>query len=125
MHTQNFLGEAGVPHSDLYYGDSTAPSADYVYAQEIEKGAPGIIDAVNTVRGTAESLIDAIARVRTQLQMTEAQRAYLDIQISRARAGLPPISASQHFGGGSDLSGGVLLLLALGALLLMSNRGKS
>lgn len=125
MHVSNQLGEVGVPHSDYYYGDSTAPSSDYVYAQEIEKGAPGIIDAVNSVRGTAESLIDAIARVRTQLQMTEAQRAYLDIQISRARAGLPPISASQHFGGGSDLSGGVLLLLALGALLLMSGGNKS
>lgn len=116
------LGEAGVPHSDYYYGDSTAPSADYVYAQQMEIQAPGIIEAVNSIRAVGESFIDAVARVRNQLQMTEAQRAYLDAQIQRARNGLPPLTQQPR--PGFELSTGVLLVGAvLLWLLFSSNRG--
>lgn len=100
----------------------------YVYQPAIEKTAPGITKVINQQSQPGESWIDTTQRVLTMLTMTQAQRQLLQINLERARQGLPPIS-----GADAGLSVGVevgrdtrqLIMIggvALLAVLLLSRR---
>lgn len=104
------------------------PSPYYVYQPAIEKAAPGITKVINQQSQPGESWIDTAQRALTMLTMTQAQRQLMQINLERARQGLPPIS-----GADAGLSVGVevgrdtrqLIMLggvALLAVLLLSRR---
>ena len=110
---------------DNWAAVEAANNADTQYVPTFETIAPGIIDYANQVRVAGETIIDAVARVRLNLAMTDAQRELLQIQIDRARAGLPPIQTSQYGVGGGQLQvqgltlQNPLVLLALVAIVVM------
>lgn len=112
------------------WGAETSPSGtDQVYAQNANEIAPGIIDVVNSIRVAGESFVDALARARMQVAMSDAQSDLLQINIDRARAGLPPVSLQQYTtGSGTPTNQQIstqtvfLGLLAVGALVLATRR---
>ena len=106
------------------WGAETSPSGtDLVYAQNAEQVAPGIIDVVNSIRVAGESFIDALARARAQVALSDAQSDLLALNIDRARQGLPPISPQQYITGSPtnqsiSAQTALLAVLGLGALIL-------
>mgnify|MGYP000848251690 CR=1 FL=1 len=106
------------------WGAETSPSGtDQIYATVAEQTAPGIVDVVNSIRVAGESFIDALARARAQVALSDAQSDLLSLNIDRARQGLPPISPQQYITGtptNQSISANTVLLavLGLGALIL-------
>lgn len=104
------------------------PGSYSVYQPQLEQAAPGITKVINQQSQPGESWIDTAQRALTMLVMTNSQRQLMQINLERARQGLPPISGAQ-----AGLSVGVevgadtkqLLVyggIALLAVLLLSRR---
>ena len=91
---------------------------DQQYAISFEEIAPGIVSWANTAAAVGETLIQSIARIRTQVQMSEQQRMLIDLQLQRAQLGLPPAGYQQNTG----VSGTTLLLVAVVVFLLAKGR---
>jgi len=106
------------------WGAETSPSGtNLVYAQTAEEVAPGILDVVASIRVAGESFIDALARARAQVALSDAQSDLLALNIDRARQGLPPISPQSYITGtptNQSISANTvwLAVLGLGALIL-------
>lgn len=89
----------------------------------IDATAPGLVDAAKTQTVTpSEDWITTIARTASTVVMADSQRRLLNIQLDRARQGLPPLNSSQYglgvgvnFGLSPELEKGLMLG---GALLL-------
>lgn len=94
----------------------------------IESFAPGATTIVQQNQTPGESWIDAAQKIITGLVMTNQQRQLMDLNIERARQGLPPIDINRYSGVGVNvgLSQGtqqLVLYLALGAgaLILLNS----
>ncbi|TXH48432.1 MAG: hypothetical protein E6Q97_24840 [Desulfurellales bacterium] len=103
----------------MYPVDSQTPDYSQQYAVSFNEIAPGIVEWANSFRAVGETLIDSIARVRTAIAMSDAQRAMLDIQLQRAQAGLPPLSMQQNSNGN-----GLMILALIALVLFMASRDK-
>lgn len=66
------------------------------WAGGIETIAPGIIDQARAIAVEGESWIESIARAMGTVAMADYQRRLLNVQLERARQGLPPLDASQY-----------------------------
>jgi hypothetical protein len=95
----------------------------------MEQTAPGILDKAATIKMPGEDTIAAISRAMTGLTMTLQQRELMNLNIERAKKGLPPIDISQYSGVGvsvglSSSTQQMVLMLGAGVLLymLMSKR---
>ncbi len=105
------------------WGDD--PSLTDTYVQTFDATAPGIVDYARAIATAGESLVSAVARARLQLDMTDAQRQLLDVQIDRAQRGLPPIQTTAYTGGGGvsaqgiTITPGLLLVAGLAAVVLL------
>lgn len=105
------------------WGDD--PSLNDPYVQTFDATAPGIVDYARAIATAGESLVSAVARARLQLDMTDAQRQLLDVQIDRAQRGLPPIQTTAYTGGGGvsaqgiTITPGLLLVAGLAAVVLL------
>jgi hypothetical protein len=107
------------------WGAETSPSGfELTYAQTADQIAPGIVDYARQFQTAGESLIEAISRARMTLAMSDAQRELLQVQIDRARQGLPPLQTTQYTGGVQGINNQTLILvaLALGVLILMTRK---
>ena len=62
----------------------------------VETIAPGITNVANAIRVEGEDWISAITRAMGQVAMADYQRRLLNVQLERARQGLPPLDASQY-----------------------------
>lgn len=71
------------------------PSPYSVYKPAIEKIAPGMTAVISQQSQPGESWIDTAQRALTMLIMSNTQRQLMQINLERARQGLPPITASQ------------------------------
>ena len=124
MHVANFRQLSGA-RDDYMVGDpyTNAPS-DEVYAAAMDNAAPGIVDIARQMQAFGESLVEAISRARMTVAMNDAQRELLEIQIQRARQGLPPIQTAPYTttGGAGFVDGKVLLVLVLVGLVLLARR---
>lgn len=69
------------------------------YARELEQVAPGINQIVSTQTQEGESWIDSLTRLLPVIAATYQQREILQIQLERARNGLPPINANEFAAG--------------------------
>lgn len=103
------------------WGAETSPDGfDLEFARAANETAPGIVEFAQQIAIAGETLVSAINRARTQVAMTDQQRALLEIQIQRAQQGLPPI---QSTGGGITLTGPMMLLGAALLVYLLTRRG--
>lgn len=107
---------------DRWGAESSPTGFDLVYAQNAEAVAPGIVEYVNTLRTAGESFIDALNRARMSVSMTNAQRELLDVQIQRARAGLPPLQMTAPAGLVITPQMMILIAVALTVLYLSTRR---
>lgn len=95
------------------------------YAAQFDATAPGIVDYARAIATAGESLVSAVARARMTLEMSDAQRQLLEVQIDRAQRGLPPIQTTGYTGGGGSqpqgitITPGLLLVGGLAAVLLL------
>lgn len=66
------------------------------FASAIEKFAPGFSRYLPEFGAGGSDWIDSISKAAGALAMTKAQRELLDVQIDRAKRGLPPLDSSQY-----------------------------
>lgn len=100
------------------WGAETSPAGtEGAYLNAMNDAAPGIVELAQQAATTGESLIQAIARIRTAVQMTDSQRNALNAQLSRYGQGLPPVTRNA-----STVS--PLLWIGAGLLLFMLLSGK-
>lgn len=96
--------------------DLSAPPSDY--ATVLEQVAPTITEKIAQQGGGGESWTDTLQRVLPMIVATAQQKQILNIQLERAKQGLPPLDNSQ-FGVGvnvglSSETKNMLFLAALG-----------
>lgn len=107
--------------------DSGVTVDDSGYAPVFDYVAPGLNDMIDQQQQPGESWLDAVGRLLPIIAATDQQRQLLQVQVDRARQGLPPLNVSQYAAGvqvgvSSDLKNllvigglGVLAVLAFGA----------
>jgi hypothetical protein len=68
---------------------------DNLYSVSFDSIAPGIVNQADKV-APGESIWDSVAKAIPTVFMADTQRRLLNVQIERARAGLPPLDTSQY-----------------------------
>lgn len=112
--------------NDIQQTDATVPAE---YADAIETAAPTINQKIVEQQQPGESWTDTLQRTLPILAATYQQKQILEIQMERARQGLPPLDPSQYGVGVSvGLSPDVKRWITYGAIglgaLLMMTRGR-
>lgn len=79
--------------SDAVQFDLTIPAT---YSAELETLAPNVTALVADTQAQGETWYDALARLLPVLASTYQQKQLLSVQVERARAGLPPLDASNY-----------------------------
>jgi len=72
------------------------PGVSDDYAEQLELLAPSIVDKIEETQTPGESWIDTLSRILPSILASVQQKQLLDVQIERARAGLPPLDVSQY-----------------------------
>ncbi len=100
------------------YADTGMPDS---YMQSLDVLAPSIVDKVAETQTPGESWIDALSRILPTIVATVQQRQLLQVQIERARQGLPPLDVSQYTSGVSvGLSQDTKQLLMYGGIAALA-----
>jgi len=98
------------------YGSAAIPPD---YQASLESTAPGITQILDSAQVPGENWSTTLQRVMTGLVATEQQRQLLQIQLTRAQQGLPPLDASAYgMGVNVGLSPQTLNALMLGGIAL-------
>lgn len=82
------------PTLDLQSVATLAPSSPYT--QSLEQIAPNVTSLVASTQVEGENWWDTLVRIAPSIITTYQQKQLLDVQVERARAGLPPLDASQY-----------------------------
>lgn len=97
----------------------------------LETIAPGSVSLTQNAQATGEAWYESLARLLPTLAATYQQKQLLQIQVDRARQGLPPLNASQYGAGfniglSQDTQNMILIggLALLGVFLLTRKRRK-
>lgn len=89
---------SNVPTLGLW-GDADNMTDEYAYSftSALETGAPGVTEAVAQVQeDEGIDWISALAKVAQSLVVADSQRQYLAANLELARAGKPPLDASNY-----------------------------
>ena len=111
---------------DENYGTFATENRGFIPA--IDTIAPGIIEQARAVAVEGEDWVSAVSRAMSTVAMADYQRRLLNVQLERARQGLPPLAASEYGVGvsvGIDPATRNMLLIggvALVAVLLLARR---
>jgi hypothetical protein len=100
----------------------TLESEDRGYVPALDTIAPGIIDQARAVAVEGEDWVSAVSRAMTTVAMADYQRRLLNVQLERARQGLPPLAASDYGVGvsvGIDPATRNMLLIGGAALIVV------
>jgi hypothetical protein len=89
------------------------------WAGGIETIAPGLIDQARDIAATGENWIDSVARAMSTVAMADYQRRLLNVQLDRARQGLPPLESSQY-GMGLNVGVNTQTALLIGGIALVA-----
>lgn len=93
------------------------------YENALAAQDPELADTVSGAQRFGEDYISALARVVNTYVLADSQRKLLNVQLDRARQGLPPLDSSQY-GLGANVSVGfspdTLKLVGYGALGLLA-----
>jgi len=84
------------PEVDTITFDAQIPND---YAQILEKEAPGVTQIVQQTQLPGENWYDSLAKLLPALTATYQQKQILDVQVERAKQGLPPLNATQFSAG--------------------------
>ena len=96
------------------------PSVPPDYAASLNTVAPTITDKIAQSQTPGESWVDTLARILPSVLATVQQKDLLDVQVQRAKQGLPPLDVSQYTSGVSvGLSQQTKDLLLYGGLAAM------
>ena len=92
------------------------------YAAVLEEIAPGINTKINQTQTTGESWIDTLTKLVPALTMTVQQVQLMQLNIERAKNGLPPIDIASYSGVGVNvgLSPQTRNLLIYGGIALVA-----
>lgn len=114
-------GATNVNPDQLPYG------MDIATADALESFAPNVVQKIAESQTPGESWVDTAQKIFSALVMSEQQRQLMQLNIERAKQGLPPIDISRYSGVGVNvgLSAGTqqlvtYALLAGGALILLN-----
>jgi hypothetical protein len=100
------------------------PDQTNAFAEAIDKFAPGFSQYLPTMGAGGTDWVDSIAKAASALAMTRQQSELLDVQIDRARRGLPPLDSSQYgLGATVGVSRDTIITagVVLGGLVLLWN----
>jgi hypothetical protein len=84
------------PAEDTY---GPVNSLSPVYEASFESIAPGVTRIAQEQKAPGESILDTFTRLLPQLAATYQQKQLLDVQVERARQGLPPLNTNQYAAG--------------------------
>ena len=70
-----------------------------VYATNLDAIAPGTTGIISDMQASGETWMQTLARSLPILTATYQQRQLLQVQVDRARAGLPPLDVSNYGAG--------------------------
>jgi len=92
------------------------------YAAVLDQVAPGIVQKINQTQTPGESWIDTLTKLVPALTMTVQQVQLMQLNIERARNGLPPIDIASYSGIGVNvgLSASTKNLLIYGGIALVA-----
>lgn len=108
------------PATDLDRPEDTV-YGDPAYADTLEQIAPTITAKISEQQQPGESWVDSLARLLPILAATDQQRSLLNVQVERARQGLPPLNMSQYAAGVNvGVSPDVKNLLIVGGLGMLA-----
>lgn len=89
------------------------------WAAIVEDTAPGILQQTDRIAVPGEDWVSAATRALSTVAMADYQRRLLNVQLDRARQGLPPLNA-QAYGLGVNLGiSPQVLMLGAAALLVL------
>jgi hypothetical protein len=89
------------------------------WAGGIETIAPGILDQARSIAAEGEDWINSVSRAMSTVAMADYQRRLLNVQLERARQGLPPLNATEY-GVGVNVGINPQTLLILGGVALVA-----
>lgn len=101
------------------YGTESTEERNWI--PSLDQIAPGLSDVADRIRVEGESWISAMSRAMGQVAMADYQRRLLNLQLERARQGLPPLDASQY-GVGVNVQApqlNTIMLLGVGLLAVL------
>lgn len=108
------LGYTYDPTTDAPVVDTTP---DDSYAQALNTIAPNTTQIIADQQQPGESWTQTLARSLPALAATYEQKQLLDVQVQRAKAGLPPLNSSQYgLGVNVGLSSQTMLMIG-GAII--------
>ena len=81
---------------DPYQDIIDTPAMPNDYATALETVAPNITSMMATQTYPGEDWTQTLTRLLTVITATQQQRQLLQVQVERARQGLPPLDASQY-----------------------------
>ena len=111
----------GLPYTEPSYGGDPADIAVGGYDQTLEKIAPGINAMIATTATPGEDWTQTLTKLLTAVTMTVQQRQLMQLNIERAKKGLPPIDIASYSGVGVNvgLSPDTMKLVLFGGLALL------
>lgn len=119
------LGYTFDPAVDTVNADAYVPDA---YATQLETAAPGIGAMIQQSAAPGEGWTDTLRKLLPTIAATYQQKQLLDVQVDRAKAGLPPLDVSQYAAGVNVglspevMKTIVMIAIGLGAVLLIGSR---
>ena len=92
------------------------------YAGVLDQVAPGIVQKINQTQTPGESWIDTLTKLASAVVLTAQQTQLIQLNIERAKAGLPPVDIAQYSGIGVNvgLSASTRNLLIYGGIALVA-----
>lgn len=115
------------PDTNMYAFETAIPSS---YEVALEDLAPGVTTIVNEQKAPNESWYDSLARLLPMLASTYQQQQLLQVQVDRAKQGLPPLNTNQYAAGvnvgvSQDTQKMLMYgLIGVGALVIFSTMAK-
>lgn len=95
-----------------------SPDLSVSDATSLDSGAPGISDIVTANQKTNEPWYDTLSRVLPMIQGTINNQQFLQLQIDRAKQGLPPLNLQQYTGQAASTANPNAIYWVAGAALV-------
>jgi hypothetical protein len=91
------------------------------YQQVFNQAGPGVVEAINAAQDPGEKWTDTFAKIATNLGLGFQQYQLMNLNVERARQGLPPIDVARYSGAGVNigLSAGTQQLVTYAGLALV------
>ena len=91
------------------------------YQAVFNEAGPGVVDAIKQAQNPNEKWTDTFAKIATSLGLGVQQYQLMNLNVERARQGLPPIDVARYSGAGVNigLSAGTQQLVTYAGLALV------